>query len=169
MGEEQSIASLRSRVAALVEEEGALLTQAFELSRAGGDRSGVDGLFAQVQAIQVQRNLLKKRIGDVLGSQRLHAASEVWKPGIYVYSHEVAGSSVRVRVEKGPLGLQVRLPGEADAVGIETLKGTFDGPVVGDDPGPDAAAHDARIGTLATLAPAPAKASRGRPAKKKPS
>ena len=78
MGQDISIATLRSRVSALVEQESVLLTQAFELSRGGGDRRGVDALFAQVQAMQVERNSLRKQIGQVLGSQRLHEAAEVW-------------------------------------------------------------------------------------------
>lgn len=133
MGEDVSIASLRSRVSALVEQEGALLTQAFELSRGGGDRRGVDALFAQVQAMQVERNRLKKQIGQVLGTQRLHEAAEVWRPGVYEYRREVGGAPVRVRITRGALGLQVHLPGEDDAVRIETLKGTFDGPLGADD------------------------------------
>ena len=71
MGQDISIATLRSRVSALVEQESVLLTQAFELSRGGGDRRGVDALFAQVQAMQVERNSLRKQIGQVLGTQRL--------------------------------------------------------------------------------------------------
>lgn len=134
MSQDTSIASLRSRVSELVEAEGALLTQAFELSRSGGDGRGVDALFAQVQAIQVERNRLKQRIGQVLGTHRLHEAPEVWSPGIYDYRREVGGDSVRVRVTKGTLGLQVLFPGEAEAVRIETLQGTFDGPFAADDP-----------------------------------
>src|SRR5688572_17689724 len=98
MGQDTSIASLRARVSELVERESVLLTQAFELSKAGGDRRGVDALFAQVQAIQVERNSLKKQIGNVLGTQRLHLASEVWQPGIYDYRHEVGGDTVRISV-----------------------------------------------------------------------
>jgi hypothetical protein len=137
MAQDESIASLRHRVSALVEQEGALLTQAFELSRNGGDRGGVDALFARVQAIQVERNNLKKQIGNVLGTQRLHVASEVWRPGVYEFRHQGGGEGVRVRVQQGPLGLQVVLPGQADAVAIETLQGSFDGPLAVDD----AAAH----------------------------
>jgi hypothetical protein len=137
MAQDEGIASLRHRVSALVEQEGALLTQAFELSRNGGDRSGVDALFARVQAIQVERNNLKKQIGNVLGTHRLHVASEVWRPGVYDFRHQGGGESVRVRVQQGPLGLQVVLPGQADAVAIETLQGSFDGPLAVDD----AAAH----------------------------
>lgn len=133
MEQDQSIGSLRSRVSALVEREGLLLTQAFELSRAGGDRAGVDALFAEVQAIQVERNRLKKQIGAALGTQRLHMAAEVWRPGVYDYCREAGGGSVRVRITTGPLGLQVQLPGRADAVRIESLPGTFDGPLAADD------------------------------------
>ena len=133
MAQEESIAALRSRVAALDQQEGVLLTRAFDLSRGAGDRQGVDALFAQVQAIQVERNGLKKQIGDILGTQRLHEASEVWRPGVYDYRQEVGGAIVRVRVTRGPLGLQALLPGEGDAVGIETLEGTFDGPLAVDD------------------------------------
>ena len=129
MDQDDNLPHLRSRVAALVEQEGALLTRAFELSRAGGDRSGVDALFAQVQAIQVERNLLKKQIGTVLGTQRLHEAAEVWQLGLYDYRKEVGGDVVRVRVQRGPLGMQVVLPGRADPVNIESLRGTFDGPL----------------------------------------
>lgn len=133
MGQDNSIASLRSRVSALVEQEGALLTQAFELSKSGGDRSGVDALFARVQTIQVERNNLKKQIGNVLGTHRLHEAAEVWKPGVYEYREEVGGKSVRVRVTPGPLGLQVNVPGKDATVNIATLHGTFDGPLAVDD------------------------------------
>lgn len=132
MVHDNSIASLRSRVTALVEQESVLLTQAFELSRAGGDRRGVDALFAQVQAKQVERNSLKKQIGDVLGTHRLHVASEVWKPGIYDYCSSIGGQSVRVCVANGPIGLQVHLPDQRDPVNIGKLKGTFDGPLAGD-------------------------------------
>lgn len=137
MTQENSIASLRSRVAELVAKEGGLLTQAFELSKAGGDRRGVDNLFAHVQAIQVERSNLKKRIGDLLGTHRLHEAAEVWRPGVYDYQQEVGGDKVRVRVAEGPIGLQVFMPGQKSAVNIATLKGTFDGPFAMDD------AHDA--------------------------
>lgn len=135
MGQDENIASLRARVTALVEREGAILTQAFELSKAGGDRRSVDALFAQVQAIQVERNTLKKQIGNFLGSHRLHEAAEVWKPGMYEYRSSVGGDSVRVVVSKGPLGLQVQVPGRREPVSIETLKGTFDGPLAGDGAG----------------------------------
>ncbi|MCC2673229.1 MAG: hypothetical protein K0R58_176 [Ramlibacter sp.] len=133
MGQDNNIASLRSRVSELVEQEGALLTQAFELSKAGGDRSGVDALFARVQTIQVERNNLKKQIGNVLGTHRLHEAAEVWKLGVYDYREEVGGDSVRVRVMQGPIGLQVVVPGRDAAVNIATLHGTFDGPLAVDD------------------------------------
>src|SRR3954469_2613209 len=110
MGQEEDIVSLRSRVSALVELESGLLNQAFELSRGGGDRRGVDALFAQVQAIQVERGSLKKRIGEVLGTRRLHMASEVWRPGVYDYRAAVGDESVRVRVIAEALGLQVVTP-----------------------------------------------------------
>jgi hypothetical protein len=129
MGPDVNIATLRSRVTELVEQEGELLTKAFELSKAGADRKGVDALFARVQAIQVERNNLKKQIGNVLGMQRLHEASEVWKLGVYNYCQEVGGQSVRVRVTTGPLGLQVIFPDKPDGVSIERLRGTFDGPL----------------------------------------
>lgn len=133
MGQEEDIGSLRSRVSALVDEESELLNRAFELSRAGGDRRGVDALFAQVQAIQVERSSLKKRIGEVLGTRRLHMASEVWKPGVYVYRPAAGGEGVRVRVTMEPLGLKVAMPDRAQAVRIEMLDGTFDGPLAVDD------------------------------------
>ncbi|WP_427914990.1 hypothetical protein ACPWT1_08775 [Ramlibacter sp. MMS24-I3-19] len=133
MDQEEDIAGLRSRVSALVEQESGLLNQAFELSRAGGDRRGVDALFAQVQAIQVERSLLKKRIGEVLGSHRLHMASEVWRTGIYAYRPVAGGESLQVSVTKEALGLHVTLPGRSEPVRIETLEGTFDGPLAGDD------------------------------------
>lgn len=138
MEQDTSISALRARVSELVEQEGALLSRAFELSRAGGDRSGVDALFAQVQAIQVERNVLKKQIGQVLGTHRLHEASEVWRLGVYDYRQEVGGDSVRVRVTSGPLGLQVLVPGRRDPVRIESLTGTFDGPLAADDDVADA-------------------------------
>jgi hypothetical protein len=140
MGHDESISALRSRLSALVEQEGVLLTRAFDLSRGGGDRSGVDALFAQVQAIQVERNSLKKRIGNILGTHRLHEAAEVWRPGVYDYRQEVGGPSMRVRILRGPLGLQVHMPGQRNAVRIETLEGTFDGPLAVDD---DAAHQEA--------------------------
>lgn len=130
---DNSIASLRARVTELVEQESVLLSQAFELSRAGGDRRGVDALFAQVQAKQVERNSLKKQIGDVLGTQRLHVAAEVWKPGVYDYCATVGGEGTRVCVTNGPIGLQVHLPDQRDPVNIAKLKGTFDGPLAVDD------------------------------------
>jgi hypothetical protein len=157
MGQDKSIASLRSRVTELVQQESVLLTQAFELSRAGGDRRGVDALFAQVQAIQVERNGLRQEIGNVLGTHRLHEAAEVWRPGIYEHRREVGGQVMRVRVVKGPLGLQVVLPGQADPVRIESLKGTFDGPLAVDDPAP----HQ-------EIAATPAPKGRARPSKKNP-
>lgn len=132
MVHEKSIPALRSRVSALVEEEARLLTQAFELSRSD-DRRGVDALFAQVQAIQVERNSLKKELGNVLGTQRMHVASEVWQPGVYDYRRREIGAPVeRVRVSAGPLGLQVSLPGRAEPVRIEALEGSFDGPLAVD-------------------------------------
>ena len=133
MGEAKSIAALRSRVSALVEEEARLLTTAFELSKKGGDRSGVDALFAQVQAIQVERNSLKKEIGNVLGTHRMHTAAEVWRPGTYDYRPKIGADTVRVRVSTGPLGLQVQMPGAGDPVRIESLEGSFDGPLAVDD------------------------------------
>ena len=133
MGQEEDIGSLRSRVSALVEQESGLLNQAFELSRAGGDRRGVDALFAQVQAIQVERSSLKKRIGEVLGMRRLHMATEVWKPGVYDYRPAAGGDAVRVRVTAEPLGLKVAMPDRREAVRIEMLDGSFDGPLAVDD------------------------------------
>lgn len=132
MEQEEDIGSLRSRVSALVEQESGLLNRAFELSRAGGDRRGVDALFAQVQAIQVERSSLKKRIGEVLGARRLHMASEVWKPGVYDYRPAAGGDSVRVRVTAEPLGLKVAMPDRKETVRIESLDGSFDGPLAVD-------------------------------------
>ena len=94
-----------------------------------GDRKGVDALFARVQAIQVERNSLKKKIGDLLGSHRLHSPSEVWQPGQYDYQQEAGGDSVRVSVCTGPRGLQVKLPDRPEAVSIASLRGSFDGPL----------------------------------------
>jgi hypothetical protein len=132
MSEDNSIASLRARVTSLVEQEGVLLSRAFELSRAG-DHGGVDALFARVQAMQVERNSLTRQIGSALGTQRMHTASEVWKPGVYDYRPAVGSENVRVRVVKGSIGLQVFMPGRERAVSVETLHGTFDGPVAADD------------------------------------
>ena len=133
MGQDESIGALRGRVTALVEQEGALLSQAFDLSKSGSDRSGVDALFARVQAIQVERNSLKKQIGNILGTHRLHAAPEVWRLGVYEYREQVGGQSVRVRVTRGPLGLLVSIPGVREPVRLETMQGTFDGPLAADD------------------------------------
>jgi len=133
MGQDVSIAELRSRVSELVSQEATLLGQAFDLSRGGGDRRGVDALFARVQALQLERGGLQKRIGTILGAQRLHTASEVWRLGTYDYCREVGGTSKRVRVTQGPLGLQVHLPGRKDPVRLETLEGTFDGPLAADE------------------------------------
>lgn len=129
MGEDTSIATLRSRVSALVEQESDLLTQAFDASKAGGDGRGVDALFARVQALQVERNRLQKQIGSLLGTRRMHVASEVWQLGAYDYRPEVGADKVRVRVTQGPLGLQVQFPGRDAPVPVETLPGAFDGPI----------------------------------------
>ena len=120
MGEDNSIAALRLRVSGLVRQEGVLLTRAFEASREGGDRQGVDALFAEVQALQLERNRLQKQI---------------WQPGVYDYRDEPGQDAVRVRVTKGPLGLQVQMPGRSQPVNIEGLDGSFDGPVAGDGSG----------------------------------
>lgn len=129
---EEDLSALRSRIAELVEQESVLLAQAFDLGKAGGGRAGVDALFARVQALQMERSRLKQRLGQLLGVQRLHMAREVWQAGMYDYRQEVGGRSVRVRVTKGPLGLQVLLPGQTRAVGIETLEGAFEGPLATD-------------------------------------
>lgn len=155
MGQEEDIGSLRSRVSALVEQESGLLNQAFELSRAGGDRRGVDALFAQVQAIQVERSSLKKQIGELLGTRRLHMPSEVWRPGVYDFRPAAGGDSVRVRVTAQALGLQVAIPGRGEAVRIENLEGTFDGPLGVDD-------------AVATEDAAQAQKTPGRPPRKNP-
>lgn len=132
MDEDRSIATLRSRVTELVKQESDLLEQAFALSRAGGDRRGVDALFARVQALQVQRNHLRKEIGNVLGTHRMHVASEVWRPGLYDYRPEVGADPVRIRITNGPLGLQAQLPGQRKPVDVENMEGTFDGPLAVD-------------------------------------
>lgn len=129
MGNEEDIGTLRSRVAELVGKESTLLDQAFSLSRAGGDGRGVDALFAQVQALQLERGRLKKRIGELLGSRRLHMGSEVWMPGVYEYCPATGGERVRVRVASGALGLQVVFASLGEPVRIERLDGTFDGPL----------------------------------------
>jgi hypothetical protein len=162
---------LRSRVAALVEQEGVLLTQAFELSRAGGDRSGVDALFAQVQAIQVERSCVKKQLGDVLGTHRMHVSSEVWREGLYDYRAKIGGEPVRVKVTAGPLGMQVRMPGGAQPVAIELLEGSFDGPMAADHDGAAVPpmglpAHD--VEALLDAAGARKPPGRARSARKKP-
>ena len=133
MVQEKSISALRSRVSALVEQEAALLNEAFALSKAGGDRRGVDALFARVQTIQVERCNLKAEIGNVIGTHRMHTAAEVWQPGVYEYREPVGSPAVRVRVTQGPLGLQVQMPGQADPVRIESLEGSFDGPLAVDE------------------------------------
>ena len=58
-------------MSALVAQESTLLAQAFEISRENADRRAVDSLFARVQALQVERNSLQKRISNLLGIQRL--------------------------------------------------------------------------------------------------
>lgn len=128
MSPNSTLAALRAQVAALVEEESTLLTKAFDLKRAGDGR-GVDGLFAQIQVAQIERNRLTKQIGSVLGAQRMHVAAEVWKPGLYDYREKLDGVAVRVQVVSGPLGLQVLAPAQKQSVSIKTLKGTFDGPL----------------------------------------
>lgn len=129
---EEDLSALRSRIAELVEQESVLLTQAFDLGKSGGARTGVDALFARVQALQMERSRLKQRLGELLGVQRLHTAREVWQAGLYDYRQEVGGPKVRIRVTKGPLGLQLLLPGQTRAVGIETLAGSFEGPLATD-------------------------------------
>jgi hypothetical protein len=171
MGQGTSIASLRSRVAALVEQEGTLLSRAFELSQAGGDRRGVDALFARVQAMQVERNSLKKQIGNLIGTHRLHLAAEVWQLGVYNYCQAEGGDCVHVRVTQGPLGLRVLFPGQDEGVRIETLSGTFDGPLGADGGAAGRQAADLPSGTAAS-AGKPTRATkasaRARPAKKNP-
>lgn len=166
MDQDESIGALRSRLSALVEQEGVLLTQAFDLSRGGGDRREVDALFAQVQAIQVERNSLKKRIGNILGTQRLHGASEVWQPGVYDYCQEVGGTCMRVRITRGALGLQVLMPGRSDGVRIETLEGTFDGPLAVDDSAAHQEGANAPVDPLGPAAADPAKPRKRTPRKK---
>ena len=132
MGDGTTIAELRSRVTALVEQEGVLLTEAFAASREGGDRRSVDALFARVQALQVERNRLQKEIGNMLGTRRMHVAAEIWRPGAYDYRPEDGGKTVRIEVLQGPLGFQAQLPGRKEPVRIETLRGAFEGPIAGD-------------------------------------
>ena len=129
MGEDTSISQLRSRVSELVGQEGQLLNEAFAASREGADRRGVDALFARVQALQVERNRLQKQIGNLLGTRRMHVATEVWRPGMYDYRAEDGSEAVRVEVTQGPLGFQALVPGKSAPVRIETLRGAFDGPI----------------------------------------
>lgn len=167
MDQGKSIAALRSRVSALVEEEARLLTRAFEMSRNEAERGGVDSLFAQVQAIQRERNGLKKELGNALGTHRMHVAAEVWRVGVYDYREQIGASPVRVRVVAGALGLQVRMPGVAEPVRIELLEGSFDGPIAADD----AQAHEQDEPRAAAAPPAlPARKppARTRAPKKKP-
>lgn len=125
----EDLAVLRSRVAALVEQESGLLQKAFELNRANGDRRAVDALFAEVQLIQVQRSGLKKRIEHVLGRQRLHTAAEVHAPGVYDYRSSESADVLRVRVTADTLGFKVALPGRANPLRLDALKGIFEGPL----------------------------------------
>ena len=129
MGEDNSIAQLRSRVTELVEEEGILLSEAFAASKGGGDRRGVDALFARVQALQVERCRLQKEIGNLLGTRRMHVASEIWRTGTYEYRPEDGTPAIRIEVTQGALGFQAMLPGRSAPVRIETLRGAFDGPI----------------------------------------
>jgi hypothetical protein len=158
MDEDRTISTLRSRVSALVLREGTVVAQAFDVSREGGDRRGVDALFARVQALQVERTRLQKEIGSLLGHQRMHVAAEVWRPGVYQYREQGAADTVRVHVLTGPLGLLVRLPGQSAPVRIETLEGAFDGPLAVDDAAPCPAAME----------PAGQPRALARPARKRP-
>jgi len=134
MGDEQAIAALRVRVASLVEREGALVAQAMKANREGAGRRAVDALFAQMQALQMERNSLQKQIAGLLGQPRMHVASEVWKTGVYDYRPLAGRDPVRVRVSQGPMGFQVLLPGQPEPVSISRLDGAFDGPLEVDGP-----------------------------------
>ena len=150
MGQDISIATLRSRVSALVEQESVLLTQAFELSRGGGDRRA-HALFAQVQAMQVERNSEET---DRAGAGRAAPArgSRIWKLGVYDYRRVVGGDPVRVHVTQGPLGLQALLPGQRPGA-IESLRGLSMARSGADDGPPaverEAVAQNAHAGTPA--------------------
>jgi hypothetical protein len=61
-----------------------------------------------------------------------------------------------VRVTQGPLGLQVHLPGQADPVRIESLEGSFDGPLAVDE------AHAAPADAVAPAAGAKKRRTRSR-------
>jgi hypothetical protein len=148
-------------VSALVEEESRLLSRAFEMSRDEAQRHGVDILFAQVQALQVERGILRREIGNVLGTHRMHVASEVWREGVYDYRDEVGAPPVRVRVVAGPLGLQVCMPGPGEPMRIELFEGRFDGPMSADDAGTHAG--ETAAPTSARRRPACAKASKKKP------
>lgn len=165
MVQEKSISALRSRVSALVEQEAALLNEAFALSKAGGDRRGVDALFARVQTIQVERSNLKREIGNVIGTHRMHTASELWQPGVYDYRDTAGTSVVRVRVMQGPLGLQVLMPGRKEPVSIEPLEGSFDGPLAVDEAQAHASGPSTRINVMAT---APGEAAKPAARRRKP-
>jgi hypothetical protein len=143
MGQAEDLVSLRARVSSLTEREGTLLAEAFALSRASGDRSGVEPLFAQVQSIQIERSGVKQRIAQLLGTRRLQLAAEVWQPGTYDYSPAGGTAPVRVVVRAEALGLYVTMPGGA-CVRIEALNGTFDGPFDAEEPSPSAGKQGTR-------------------------
>jgi hypothetical protein len=127
--DEDQLPVLRQRVAALTQRESDLLEQAFALAKSGGERKAVDSLFAESQSVQIERHGVKKRIAQLLGTRRLHLAREVWQPGTYDYLPGDRETPMRATVTAEPLGLYVMLPGAARAVRIESLGGTFDGPV----------------------------------------
>jgi hypothetical protein len=122
------LSALRTRVVALTEQEGVLLAEALALSRVPGARSKVDLLFAQAQSVQIERSGLKKQIAQLLGTRRLHLGPEVWQTGLYDYTPPDGAGPVRVRVIRAPLGLHVEMQ-EGRTVRIETLPGSFEGPV----------------------------------------
>jgi len=128
MAQEHDIPTLRSRIAELVHQEGVLVSEALQHSR-GGDRQRVDDLYMQLHALQLDRTSIQQRIAALLGPRRMHVASEVWRPGEYDYCLEVGGASARIRVVQHQFGLHAIFPGRDQPIAVETLKGTFDGPV----------------------------------------
>jgi hypothetical protein len=128
MDQEHDILSLRSRIADMVRQEGDLVSQALQHSR-GGDRQRVDELYVQLHALQLERSGLQRQIAAMLGTRRMHVASEVWRPGDYDYCLEVGGPAVRISVVQDQFGLHAVFPEREQPIAVETLKGTFDGPV----------------------------------------
>jgi len=134
MGEKADIGSLRSRIAALVDEEGLLLSRAGASGRRGTGSAETALLFARIEALHAERGELQKVLRHLLGTRRMHVAAEMWQPGLYDYFAEVGCRPLRVRVMQGTAGLEVLMPANNAPVPVHALQGAFDGPVEIDAP-----------------------------------